>query len=216
MTIGVAAGQHVFTATQGFKISSGEKVFLRHLKVFLFSGDLVGIEQVLAERVRLVIRSLLGVFNQTIQGAGRHVRDGAPCNAVEYLECVHHTGESIGIEKAYHVFVIVVGRKIGGGFLARVAESVRPNRCCETVHQSPRFVRGGSIAGGVGESGQSGNILPEAVPRRESIPVIPAAQVFPGRRQSGSNSHFLQQPVLVQAHIRRMNAVELVLQRSTR
>src|SRR5579864_6088892 len=214
MAVRVAAWQNILATAQRIEVSGVEQIPLRHIQVLLLTCHLIGIEAVLSQRVRLVVRACRVGIQIAVEGSRRHVADCAAGRVVEGLKGRGDAGELVRVEQADHVLVVVVSGKVSRRLLTRVAVAIGCDRGCESVYQSLRLGSSGRIPGRCGEPRQRRDVLAKAVAGRETIAVVPPSHVFSGCGQSGAYAQFLQQWVFVQGQVRGVNAVELCFEGS--
>ena len=113
MAVGVSTRQNVLATAEGIKIGGIQQILLRHFEVLLFAGNFVSVEAIFAQGIRLVGCSSRVRVKISVKGSGRHAAERAPRGMLERRQCGCDSGELVRVQKAHHVFVVVVGREAG-------------------------------------------------------------------------------------------------------
>jgi hypothetical protein len=181
----------------------------RQLPILVVTGDARDLEQVLRDDVGLVVRWI-----PLSDAVARHRRDVRQTlvnrdrqQALRFL----NAAESIGIDEPDDVFV----HDIGGPLRLRIWPCVRtlgpPDELAETRDQPLNLLVRSPVARRRTEPRQSGYVLSKCQAGHEAVSVVPPAHVEARGRQAGAFTKHLEQAIVVQSEIMRVDAIELLL-----
>ena len=181
----------------------------RQLPILVVAGDVRNVEEVLRDDVGLIVRRIL--LSDAVARDRRDVRqalvDRDRQQALRFLDAA----QLKGVDKPDDVLV----HHVGGPLRLRIGPGVRtlsaPDELAETRDQPRHFVVRRPVARRRTEPGQSGYVLSKGQAGHEAVRVVPAAHVGARRRQAGALPEHLEQAIVVEREIVRVDAVEVLL-----
>ena len=138
---------------------------------------------------------------------GRHSVNRDRQQALRFLDAA----QLKGVDEPDDVLV----HDIGGPLRLRIWPRVRtlgaPDELAETRDQPRHFVVRRPVARRRAEPRQSGDVLSKRQAGHEAVGVVPPAHVGARRRQAGALPEHLEQAIVVQGEIVRVDAIEVLL-----
>ena len=215
MTVGMAAGQRVFAASEGIEVLVEEEA-AGQLAVTRIAGAQPGEEQILRHGVGLVPHVagevLAGEDGRFLvrHGFGRQVRQDNIGGAGEDVESRGVMRENMRVGEADGEFVVdVTGEAV---ILIELTEGLESCRVAAN-HAVDLGVGGGVARDGV-HPGQRGDPLPEGARGRETIGGVPATELVAGRGQPLAKAKRAQQTVVTEVEQHLLALLELLLGRA--
>ena len=216
VTVRMLTGKQIAILRQRIEQLVIEQIQLRHLQILAVARQLVSVEQVLRQNIRLVIRSLLRAVRSAIVRMIRNMRYRSANHLHQHLLRGLVSGQLRCVQQSSLVLIEDVTRPCGRGLFTRERISVRTQRGGKSLHQRT-YLRGACrVFRRTVNTRESGDVLPQRMAGHESVRVIPAAHIVAWRGQPCALPVDLEQSVIVQREEMAMNHVVLALQRAAR